>query len=177
MQTTAGNVTLNADTVVANPTSGAPGTADVHLLANVLLGNATRASDILEKLGQGGNVTATQTSTGWAFLNANYVSSTDTATGAASDRQLLADGGTAASTLRIGINAVSNSTSDSDLSAVNTPRPADSNRGGVITVAQTAGPDTTSGNTKTFSLNLDINGTGHVSDLKIVAQGEAPITT
>lgn len=157
-QTTSGDVSLIADRVVVNPTSGI-GAADVHLLHKVAMTNVTGKADIEGLLGRGGSITATQTSSGIAAIRANELSS---ATTGAADGLLMADGGPAASNLRIGIeaSAIHWSGSDSMIAGLGGP---DNNRGGTIAATQSVASG--------FNLNLDLNASGNRADLIIRAVG------
>ncbi len=165
-QTTVGDTTLNADTVVIHSLSGTAA-ADVHLLANVAMTNTAAEADITDNLGQGGDISATQATTGSAIVNANYVSSSDGSIGKTSaDRIISAAGGSGASHVRVGIEATTNNYSNSDLTPTDTPRTSDINRGGLVSVAQTIQADASG---KTFLLNLNLAGDNHASDLEILA--------
>ena len=159
-QTTTGNVSLIANRVVVNPTSGV-GPADIHLLHEVTLVDNAGRSDIEGLLGQGGAITAAQTTTGTVSIRANELSSAPTG---AADGTLMADGAAGASHLRIGVEATATDNSDSDPTIGGTGG-ADNNRGGTIAATQAV----TSG----FDLNLDLNGTGHKADAIVVAVGLA----
>lgn len=158
-QTTSGNVTLQADRVVVNPTAGSAGKADVHLLHDVSLVDNAGKSDIEALLGHGGDITATQTTTGTASIVANALSSSPTG---AADGLLEADGGSGNAHLRIGIEATAAHASDSD-ETIGGKGGGDADRGGRIVAAQ--------GVTSGFVLNLDLNGTGHVADVDVKAVG------
>jgi hypothetical protein len=158
-QTTTGDVSLIANRVVVNPTSG-DGASVVHLLHTVAMTNTAGKADIEDLLGRGGAIDATQTATGTAHIRANEISSSPTG---AADGLLMADGGKGASRLHIGITADVTNASGSDEMIAGKGGP-DNNRGGAITTAQTV--------TSAFNINLDLNGTGNRADLIIRSVGE-----
>ncbi|MDB5570528.1 MAG: filamentous hemagglutinin N-terminal protein, partial [Hyphomicrobiales bacterium] len=157
-QSTAGDVSLLANRVVVNPTSGlAP--ADVHLLHRVALSNTTGMADIEGLLGRGGSISAVQTAAGTVNIVANELFSAPTG---AADGRLMADGGPGASSLRIGVEASALHQSGSDAMIAGLGGP-DNNRGGAISATQTVN--------SSFNLDLDLNNSGNRADVVIRAEG------